>query len=103
MSKPVVVSIPHDLGAAEARRRLDKGLEQAKTAYAGKFAVLEDRWTDNRLDFRVSVLGQGVTGRIDVFDDHVMLAVQLPWFLAALAEKAKSLIQRQGQLALEHK
>ena len=103
MSKPLVVTIPHQLGRAEARRRLVTGLEQAKATYGSKIAVVEDQWTDDRLDFRVTAVGQAVTGRIDVGDNDVTLALQLPWILAVLADKASALIRKQGQLMLEKK
>lgn len=103
MTKPLVVSIPHQLGAAEAQRRLRTGIEQLKEQYAGKFAVLENQWTGNHLDFRISAIGQTVSGKIDVAEDHVMLAVELPWVLAMLAQKAQGLIQSKGQLLLEKK
>ena len=103
MTKPLVVSIPHQLGAVEAQRRLQTGIEQIRQQYAGKFAVLEDRWSDRHLDFRVGIIGQSVSGTIDVAEDHVMLALQLPWMLAMVAEKAKGLIQKQGTLMLEKK
>jgi len=103
MTKPLVVSIPHQLGALEAQRRLQNGIEQMKEQYAGKLAVLEDRWTGHHLDFRVSAIGQTVTGTIDVAEDHVMLALQLPWVLAMIAQKAQTMIQNKGQLLLEKK
>ncbi len=103
MTKPLVVSIPHQLGALEAQRRLQTGIEQMKEQYAGKLAVLEDRWMGHHLDFRVSAIGQTVTGTIDVAEDHVMLALQLPWVLAMIAQKAQTMIQNKGQLLLEKK
>jgi hypothetical protein len=103
MTKPLVVSIPHQLGTAEAQRRLRTGIEQIKDQYAGKFALLEDRWTGPHLDFRLGALGQTVTGKLDITDDHVTLAVELPWMLAMLAEKAQNLIRSKGQLLLEKK
>lgn len=103
MTKPLVVSIPHQLGSQEAKRRLVTGIEQIKETYGNKLAVVQDRWSDDRLDFRVSALGQGVSGIIEVHDDNVTLALQLPWVLAVLAEKAKTLIQKQGHLMLERK
>ena len=103
MTKPLVVSIPHQLGAVEAQRRLQTGIEQLKEQYAGKFAVLDDRWTGHRLDFRVSAVGQTVTGTLDVAEDSVMLALQLPWMLAMIAQKAQAMIQSKGQLLLEKK
>ena len=103
MTKPLVVSIPHQLGAAEAQRRLRTGIDELKQQYAGKFAVLENHWAGNHLDFRISAIGQTVSGKIDVAEDHVMLAVELPWMLAMLAQKAQGLIQSKGQLLLEKK
>jgi hypothetical protein len=38
---------------------------------------------------------------VDVGEDHVRLEVQLPWVLAMVANKAKALVKRQGQLMLE--
>jgi hypothetical protein len=103
MSKPLVVSFPHQLGSQEAKRRLQTGLEHLKETYAGKFAVLEDRWTGNHLDFRVSLVGQGAAGTIDIAEDRVTLSIQLPWFIAMMAEKAKGMIEKQGRLMLDHK
>ena len=103
MTKPLVVSIPHQLGQEEAKRRLQTGIAGLKETYGNKIAVVEDTWSGNRLDFRVTALGQGATGSIEVEQDRVTLAVQLPWVLAVLAEKAKSMIQKQGQLLLDHK
>ena len=103
MTKPLVVSIPHQLGTAEAQRRLRTGIEQLKEQYAGKLAVLEDRWTGPHLDFRVSAIGQTVSGTLDGAEEQVTLALQLPWVLAMLAEKAQGLIRSKGQLLLEKK
>ena len=103
MSKPLVVSIPHSLGKQEALNRLKHGVEHLKTTQAGKVSVLEEKWSADRLDFRVGALGQSASGTIEVADDHVTCAVQLPWMLAMLAEKARGLIQKEGTLLLEKK
>ena len=103
MTTPLGVSIPHQLGAAEAQRRLQAGIEQLKQQYAGKFAVLEDSWTGPHLDFRISAVGQTVSGKLDITDDHVTLALELPWVLAMIAQKAQAMIQSKGQLLLEKK
>ncbi|HEY7385619.1 MAG TPA: polyhydroxyalkanoic acid system family protein [Beijerinckiaceae bacterium] len=103
MSKPVVVSIPHHLGKEEAQRRLQGGVGRLRTQFGDKLGTIEDTWTGSHADFKVSVLGQGVTGSLDVMDDQVRVEVQLPWLLAMVAEKAKALIQKQGTLMLEKK
>ncbi|MFY9696276.1 MAG: polyhydroxyalkanoic acid synthase, partial [Xanthobacteraceae bacterium] len=65
MSKPLVVSIPHHLGKDEAVRRLKSGLGSVRTSYGHLFNVQEETWSDNRLQFRVSALGQAASGTID--------------------------------------
>jgi hypothetical protein len=103
MTGPLVVIIPHHLGKAEASRRLRSGRASVRTAFAGKLSVFEEAWSEDHLDFRVGLVGQMATGTIDVADEHVRLAVELPRILALLAGKAKALIQKHGQLMLEGK
>ena len=103
MSKPLIVSIPHDLGKQEATRRLQTGMGQVRSQFGDTLTLLEDRWTGDHMDFRVGAMGQTVSGSIDVSEDNVRLEVQLPWILSIFAEKAKALIQRQGTLMLEKK
>jgi hypothetical protein len=103
MSKPLVVSIPHRLGKDEAVRRLKSGLGNAQANYSHLFAVQEEIWTGDRLQFRVSALGQVARGTIDVADDHVNLQVFLPWLLAKVAEAIQPLVRKEGTLMLEKK
>ena len=101
MSQPVVVTIPHRLGKQEAARRLKAGFSKVHSTFGEGFMVLKDEWAGDHLDFRASLFGQTATGTVDVAEDHVRLEVQLPWVLSLLANKAKALVRRQGQLMLE--
>jgi len=103
MPKPLVVSIPHRLGKEEAVRRLKLGLANVGAHFGHLFSVQEQTWTDDRLQFRISALGQVASGSIDVAEDHVRLEVFLPWLLAKLAESAQRLIRKEGTLMLERK
>jgi Putative polyhydroxyalkanoic acid system protein (PHA_gran_rgn) len=100
MSEPIVVTLPHRLGKAEALRRLKTGFSDAQSSGAG-LLVFKYQWSGDHLDFRASVLGQNTTGAVDVAEDHVRLEVQLPWLLSLLAKKAKALVEKQGKLMLE--
>ena len=99
MSEPIIVTIPHRLGKAEALRRLQAGFKDAQSG-AGLF-VFKNQWSGDHLDFRASLLGQSTSGTVDVAEDHVRLEVKLPWLLSLLANKAKALVQTQGKLMLE--
>jgi len=103
MSKPLTVSIPHNLGKAEATRRLQGGLTSLKSQFGDKVASINETWSADRMDFRVGAMGQTVSGHLVVMDDQVRVEVQLPWILAMVAEKAKTFIQKQGTLMLEKK
>jgi putative polyhydroxyalkanoic acid system protein len=94
---------PHRLGKDEAVRRLQNGLGNVQANFGHLFKVQEENWTGNRLQFRVSALGQVASGNIDVAEDHVRLEVLLPWLLAKVAEAIQPLIRKEGVLMLEKK
>ena len=100
MSQPIVVSLPHRLGKAEALRRLKASFSDAQLG-GGPFLGFKNQWSGDHLDFRASMLGQTTTGIVDVAEDHVRLEVQLPWLLSMLPNKAKALVEKQGKLMLE--
>jgi len=99
MSAPLVVSIPHRLGREEATRRLKAGLARAASTIP-VLKVDEERWQQDRMDFRVRALGQAVFGHLDVADDHVRVEVTLPWLLQRFAEAAQVAIRNRGNLLL---
>jgi hypothetical protein len=103
MSKPLFVSIPHRLGRDEAKRRLQSGLGNARTHFGHLFTVQEEIWSGENLAFRLTALGQAVSGSIDVLDDRVNMQIVLPWLLAKVAETIQPLIRREGMLMLEKK
>ena len=63
MSKPLIVSIPHSLGKAEALRRIKSGLDTVRTSYGQVLHIEEETWSGDRLAFRVSALGQHASGK----------------------------------------
>ncbi len=101
MTRPIVVTIPHRLGKDEAKRRMRQGFSDVRSHVSDNFVTLHDAWAGDHLDFQARLLGQSATGSVDVADDHVRLEVQLPWALAMLADKAKTLVERRGQRMLE--
>ena len=103
MTKPLTVTIPHALGAAEARRRIDAGFAQLTQQLPGGVGQVEKSWKDNRLSFSLAAMGQVATGHLDVADDAVDIVVHLPGFLAMLAGKIGGKLRQQGQILLEKK
>ena len=104
MQSTIRIDIPHALGRAEARRRIDEGFGRLEQQLGtGALARVERRWDADRLQFRATALGQAVTGRLDVLDDAVRIEVDLPPFLAAIAGRIKGRLQKETQLLLEKK
>lgn len=104
MTKTITVNIPHDLGAAEARRRIEDGFGKLSAQFGGEGLVSVTRaWEGERLSFGARVLGQAVTGRLDVQDQAVRMEIDLPNMLAMIASKIKGRLQKEGQLLLEKK
>jgi putative polyhydroxyalkanoate system protein len=104
MTKAITISVPHELGKPEARRRIDEGFDrfqrQFGDAVGGRF---QRRWDGDRLSFGVRLMGQGVTGSLDVLDASVRIELLLPNLLGVIAGKIKSRLQKEGQLLLEKK
>ena len=103
MAEPVTVNIPHDLGTAEAKRRLETGFARVHEQIGGKLLAVDNRWEENLLHFKAAFFGQTVSGRAEVFERSVRLEIELPWVLASVANKLKDRIARQGTILLEKK
>ena len=104
MAKPVSVDIPHALGAAEARRRIEAGfgqLEQRLSAVGVR--DVEKAWRGDELAFTAQAMGQRLTGRLTVFPEAVRIELELPALLGMVAEKLKGGLREQGRLMLEKK
>jgi hypothetical protein len=102
MQEPVIITIAHRLGRAEAMRRIKSGLAGA-TANFPVLKVEKEIWQGDRLTFRMQALGQAASGHIDVAEDHVTLDITLPWLLQKFAAIAQKTIQQRGTSLLEKK
>jgi hypothetical protein len=101
MAEPLVVTIPHSLGKAEALRRLQSGLQGISSS---SLLTLEQQpWADNRMPFTVRALGQAVPGSIEVEDNLVRLEIVLPALLRKLWEPLKQTLLGRAKLLLEKK
>jgi hypothetical protein len=102
MNKPVIVDLPHNLGAAEAKRRIAGGIGRLRDHIPGG-AEVHSAWTGDRMDLRVQAMGQEIAARIDVQEKIVRLEVQLPAFLSFFGSKVERLIRSHGTELLEDK
>ena len=103
MAIPITISIPHQLGRAEARRRIESGFAQVAHQLPGSGGTCNERWDGDRLTFSVGAMGQTLAGGVDVQDSAVTIEIQLPGILAMIAGGVKDQLQKAGQLLLAKK
>ncbi len=100
MAQPLKVEIPHQLGRAEARRRIESGFANLARQLPGGAAVSTQRWEGDRLTFSVASMGQTLPGTIDVLDTVVTIEIELPGLLGQIAGAFRGRLQKAGQLLL---
>ncbi len=103
MPTPISLSIPHQLGRVEAHRRIEAGFANIVRQLPGGTSMCDQRWDGDRLTFRVSGLGQTVSGVVDVLETAVRMEIELPAVLGMLASGLKGRLQNAGQLLLTRK
>ena len=102
MTAPIQVDLPHKLGAAEAKRRIDGGIGRLKDFIPGA-ADVRSAWTGDRLGLQVSAMGQEVNAQIDVHDTIVHVEMLLPPALAFFGKAIEAGLKRTGKDLLEDK
>ena len=90
MTHPISLDIPHKLGKAEARDRLDKGVDKIGDYIPGGGAV-QHRWENDTLHFTVTAMGQSIACRVGVFEDKVHADIDLPPVLSLFTNKIKGI------------
>ncbi|MBL9092170.1 MAG: polyhydroxyalkanoic acid system family protein [Planctomycetaceae bacterium] len=106
MARPVSINIPHQLGQAEARRRIEQGFAQIQSGMTGGMFGLvsfKQSWQGDRLQFEGGGLGQCISGRLEILPDSVQLQIDLPALLAAIADRIAGSVKKETQKLLEKK
>lgn len=102
MSKPVSVVLEHDKSMEDLKVRIDENIEELTSGIAGSMSLkVERRWEDDVLHFQAKAMLQKLTGTVELFPKHVRITVNLPGFLAPMAEKIADKLQKKGGLLLE--
>jgi len=103
MATPISISIPHQLGRAEARRRIEDGFAKIIGLLPGSDGAFTERWDGDRLSFGVAAMGQTVAGVVNVLDVSVTIEIELPGVLGMIANGLEDRLQKVGQLLLTKK
>ena len=76
------LSVPHNLGQAEAQVRLERLLDNIRRQHAAELNDVRGGWTENVLEIELDIRGIGISGRMIVEETHIHVSGPLP--LAAL-------------------
>lgn len=86
MPKRLTITVPHDLGANEVRRRIDLHMDWAfKRLQAEKIQVEAEDWFGNRRTFSGSGYGQKASVAIQVADGTLEVEALVPWMAGVFA------------------
>lgn len=95
------VSIPHQLGREEARRRMQGSSHQLADAIPGGMAQVATSWpSEDRMELTITAMGQNLLGHIDIGDDAVTFSMVLPAALGFIEPIVEGAIRQQGQKML---
>ena len=93
------VSVPHQLGKDEAKRRVRDGVGRITTGSLPM--TVAETWQGDRLEFTLTAMGQSINGWADVNDSRVDFHVKLPWLLAKLADKLRPQLEQKARDVLK--
>ncbi len=93
ISAPIALDIPHQLGKAAARERLDRGIGKIGTMIPGRGEVQHD-WNRDTMAFTLTAMGQAMQCTATVYDAHVYAIVDLPPMLTLFAGKIREVLPR---------
>lgn len=94
-TQPIHVDLPHKLGRAEARRRIGDNVHKLVGFFPGGASVSHE-WQGDRLDLKVTAMGQSVDARIEVEEALVRLHVLLPGLLGMMAKPIEAALRAKG-------
>ena len=100
MSQPITVDVPHSLGAAEAKRRIQANIG-GLGAKLPAGAQVRPVWEGDRLRLDVTMLGQTAEAELDILDSLVRIKVLLPPALAFFRQAIEAGLRQGGAVLLE--
>lgn len=103
MAKPIIIDLPHNLGAAEAKRRMADGIHKLHEHIPDAGASVQHSWQGDRMNLAVQAMGQEISGHLDVEEKLVRLEFMLPGILGMFAGPIAGMLRSKGAAMLEDK
>ena len=100
MSSPISVDLPHQLGAAEAKRRIGDNIGSL-TSHLPAGAQVRSHWEGDTLKLGIGIMGQEVAAEMDVREKVVRVSVLLPPALSFFGKAIEGALRRSAPDLLE--
>lgn len=100
MASPIRIDIPHDLGRAEAKRRMAAGVGKLAERIPGGAEVSAGWPSEDRMHLGIKVMGQTIGTDLDVEDKLVKVEVKLPMMLSMMAGPITDMVRKSAEKLL---
>jgi putative polyhydroxyalkanoate system protein len=92
---PIHVDLPHKLGRAEARRRIEGNVDKL-AGYIPGGATVTHQWQGDQLRLSIGAMGQSVDASVDVEEALVRCRIELPGLLGLMAKPIEAALRSKG-------
>jgi hypothetical protein len=100
MASPLQFDIPHQLGKAEARRRIQAGIPKLERHIPGGGQV-ETTWLDeDRVALAITAMGQKVSADLLIEETSVKASVTVPLMLSMMAGPISGFVKTSAEKML---
>ena len=92
------IDVPHKLGKAEAKRRMQARIGELASHIPGGAAQVHSAWTgEDRMELKVEALGQKLSATLDVEDKVIRVALNLPLMLSFASGAIEAAVRSKGK------
>jgi hypothetical protein len=96
----IKLSVPHKLGASEAKTRISKIVREAQAQFGGVVTDVREEWRDQVGTFGFRAMGFAITGQLDVQPSTVDISINLPLAALPFQTKIEDEMNRQARALL---
>jgi hypothetical protein len=97
MANPIVIDVPHSLGRAEAKRRMNAGIDKVARHIPGGGEVSATWPTEDRMAMTITAMGQKVTADLDVEDALVRVKLVVPMMLSFMSGPISGIVKKSAE------
>ncbi len=91
------VTLPHNLGKDEVRRRMHKHADEIGGFFPAGLAKVTTGWpSEDRMSITAEVMGQSIPGEVLVRETEVEIAMDLPLLLSVMKGPLEAAVKKEA-------